>query len=269
MPEQRWDLDACLHYRYRLAALLDGELDPAERSAVQAHVRTCEACAADLRRQQATRSALRDAGRGLSASPALSARIAQQLDLQPDQRRPHPRRWRPFAALGTLAAALALLAFGLLWRTTAPGSSVSLLARVGAVLQQEAGAGAPVEFASQDAKTLTAWVRSHGVPGMDVPQLDDEGYYLLGARREPALGRDAVSLVYEGPHDRVTCTVLAGHHPLAAPAAAPAGSPALHVQRLAAATVVGWRDAEATYLLSSQVDPGELVGLARVASHRE
>jgi hypothetical protein len=101
--------------------LVNGSLSPAERDAVEEHVRACITCRRELREQQRVQSALR-------TQPTIH--VTSQLGFEQLDRvldgtaRPPPRRWRPgytAAAPFAIAAAagVALLAF-LLWLSPPP-----------------------------------------------------------------------------------------------------------------------------------------------------
>jgi anti-sigma factor RsiW len=104
----------------RLSEYVDGELDPAERAALDVHLQLCEDCAGTV---EELRAVLRHAG-ALAANapekdlwPAIEARIvparkAQVLDLDSGHGRRAPRAGRPLRwsfTLPQLAAAAVLL----------------------------------------------------------------------------------------------------------------------------------------------------------------
>ncbi|MBM4383706.1 MAG: zf-HC2 domain-containing protein [Deltaproteobacteria bacterium] len=93
-----------------LGACVDGALAARESAEVEAHARTCETCAGELRALAALKTQLRD-GTGVGADPAFDARIRAALDREDG--RALPRRVRPrwpYAALAAAAAALLLWA---------------------------------------------------------------------------------------------------------------------------------------------------------------
>ena len=69
-------MSACKDRELLLHGLLDGELDAANTLAVEAHLKQCQACAAQFKRMQTLRSRLRAPGVAFEAPAALRARIA-------------------------------------------------------------------------------------------------------------------------------------------------------------------------------------------------
>ena len=108
---------ATRHVHEELTALLDGALDPARRTEVEAHLRTCPECGAERDRLDAALSALRALPAPPPPSPAFEARFWARLAREGD---------RPRGVLARLAA--------LRWRLVAPLAGVAAAAAVAAVV---------------------------------------------------------------------------------------------------------------------------------------
>ncbi|HEU4383954.1 MAG TPA: zf-HC2 domain-containing protein [Anaeromyxobacteraceae bacterium] len=104
------------HVREELTALLDGALDAARRSEVEAHLRACPECGAERERLGAAISALRALPAPPPPSPAFEARFFARLAREGD---------RPRGALARLAA--------LRWRVVAPLAGAAAAAAMAAV----------------------------------------------------------------------------------------------------------------------------------------
>lgn len=101
--------DECYLMWPDLSALLDGELDPAERRAARAHTRECHPCAGELRAMGRLDRGLRD----LRATPPTSLRPALCV-LTGDRRfGAHAVSRRNLLWLSSAAAAVALFALGM------------------------------------------------------------------------------------------------------------------------------------------------------------
>lgn len=90
--------------RERLSAYLDGELSPAERAALDPHLRDCEQCQRELAALRQTRALLR-----ALPTPALPRDFS--LPAQPvvvERKRAAPAWARPAQAIGTIAAMIGL-----------------------------------------------------------------------------------------------------------------------------------------------------------------
>jgi anti-sigma factor RsiW len=248
----------------RLAALLDGELSATEQAGMADHLRRCPGCGGELARQRAARRALAAVRAQLRAPLHLRARVRADLDRAAQ---PAPRR-RRVAAIAGLAAVLVLCAaVAAVWTGRAePGSE--LVDRAIAAHRTTTLTGAPVTLASDDAEAVTAWLRASGRP-LDAPVFAVEGYRLLGARREPSVEPGAVSLVYEGPAGRLTCTIIVGRLAPGRGFAVSAVSPTVFSTERQGVSVAAWMDADTTYLLIGAVDPLLLQRLAVVAEQQD
>src|SRR5581483_7433695 len=63
----------------KLEPYLDGELSPGEIHEVDAHLRSCPACAADVLRHLKMKHGLKAAGRRFTPSPEFRLRVRQQI----------------------------------------------------------------------------------------------------------------------------------------------------------------------------------------------
>jgi anti-sigma factor (TIGR02949 family) len=98
---------ACGEVRERLAALLAGEVDAAERDRIRSHLDACGACLAFGRFEAAFDAAIRRAARRARAPEALLARIRGALDAEaaPARRaRRAPPAWLGWAAAAAILA---------------------------------------------------------------------------------------------------------------------------------------------------------------------
>src|SRR5262245_39564302 len=93
----------CQQVRELLPLHLCGDVAAEERSAINAHVAQCSACAADL-------SALALVRRGLDAAPGATttADVGRIFRAEADRLRHRSRRWRAAAAVAIAASVLTL-----------------------------------------------------------------------------------------------------------------------------------------------------------------
>ncbi|HET8699262.1 MAG TPA: zf-HC2 domain-containing protein [Gammaproteobacteria bacterium] len=129
--------------------LVNGRLEPPEREAVEAHLRSCLPCRRELKEQQRLRTALRDQP-AVHISPQTSfERLARRL-AEPAVAAPLPEAGR-FAAFGRFAiaaaAGVALLAV-LLWMVPHTPPQGEAAYRTLATSAPESGARVDVVFAS-------------------------------------------------------------------------------------------------------------------------
>ncbi len=166
-----------------LSAWIDGELDPAERARVDAHLARCSRCAAEARTLEALGSALRASAERTKVPPHIVAN-ARALT------RPRSQRW-PWAIVAAVAvAAAAFLAFG------------AQQAPLGRALTEELVAHhlrgfartRPCELESNDPEAVRAWVEEHLGYSVDVPT--PAHAELIGARACSIEGRRTAALLY-------------------------------------------------------------------------
>jgi anti-sigma factor RsiW len=147
--------------RVRLDAYHDGELSPAERSDVEAHLRDCPSCAAELAAMRAMSGAFADAApRGPSREQLL--RLARGVRAgEPSDARMLLRLFRgaAVAAAALLACTLAAGAY-LSQRTEAAAHEAMVLDQVAIGSRSAALATDPVSDArrSEDQVLLAQWI---------------------------------------------------------------------------------------------------------------
>ncbi|MGI8969542.1 MAG: anti-sigma factor family protein [Dehalococcoidia bacterium] len=262
MPEYRKRTPPCPWNGARLTALLDGELSEAAKVQLTAHVDDCPVCAASLAQQQLAQGALRQVAETFAAPPSLRVRVRMQLNHAEPSR--GFRRWR--LCLAGLAAVLTVISAIGLWQLATPVEPRSVLAEVVRAHDLETLGVAPVSFAAADPTTVAGWAQSSMGKHFEVPNLDQAGYRLLGARPEPGVAPGAITLVYVGVSGRLTCTVLLHSAPLGERLALLVTDPLVHSRPIDGTWVASWGDGEAAYLLTGDPDLAALVRLAHLAA---
>ncbi len=94
-------------FTVKLDAYLDGELPSSEMKAIDAHVRDCPPCAADVLIRVQMKRATQAAGKRYSPSPEFRQRIQQQIASR-------PRQWASRAWMAASAVMAILLIAGIL-----------------------------------------------------------------------------------------------------------------------------------------------------------
>jgi anti-sigma factor RsiW len=222
-----------------LAAFLDGALPADRRAAVEARLAADPALAAALDRRRRAADLISAAVSDTQAPHDLRLRI-DALGMQPPARSRPRRRWLPFAALASTAAAAAVavvIALG--------GDGLSVRGTVAAALRT------PVATASLD--PVQPRLLRERVEHVRFPNFAAKfGWRPVGVRTDELDGRQTRTVFYEKGGHRIAYTIVAGEA-LGQPEDARrtvVGGVELRTLRVDGRTVVTWRRAGRTCVLS-------------------
>jgi anti-sigma factor RsiW len=233
-----------------LHALLDGELDAANASALEAHLKTCPGCAQRLAALQALHERLSSLP-PVSAPERLKARIAAMIGAEEKKMARTRRPARPGLFAGWIAAgAMTLVAASLVVTPLATGPSLP---------QQLAEAHAHsllanhlVDIPTSDRHVVRPWFDGKiGYAPPPAPDLKDQGFPLAGGRLDYAEGKPVAALVYRRREHVINLFVLPAQKGIELPRLGPppGGYAMLH-----------WTDKGLSYWAVTDADPTELKG---------
>ncbi len=227
--------------RDMLMAYADGQLDGADRTAVEAHLAINPEAAAEVllwqRQSNAIRALFAPAG-----SEAVPARLrAHRIAAETGSRRMRSWRWA--------AAAVVLVGLGLgggwfarpFVTGTPPASALLIADAVNAHTVFVAENRHAVEVPASEQDHLETWLSNRLATPLGTPDLTSEGFTLVGGRLlpgEPDAGGRAAQLMYENAaKDRVTVYVTA---------ALPDRAPAYQFSNAGGAEAFYWANARIT-----------------------
>ena len=230
-----------------LHALLDGELDAANASALEQHLKTCPGCAQRLAALQALHERLAELP-PVTAPAALKDRIEAMIGREA---RKIARPARPGLFAGWIAAgAMTLVAASLVVTPLATGPSLPQQladAHVHSLL-----AGHLVDIPTSDKHVVRPWFDGKiGYAPPAAPDLKDQGFPLVGGRLDYADGRPIAAIVYRRREHVINLFVLPAPKGIELPrlGPTPGGYAMLH-----------WTDRGLSYWAISDADPAELKG---------
>jgi anti-sigma factor RsiW len=233
--------------RLLLNAYIDGELDPAHALEFEQRLAENPALAAERRRIEALRSALRERLPRRAASPALRRRVAALAQPSPAMR--WRSGWAALAASVALAFAggsiATLLAFGPGRRE--PLSELLVASHMRALMATQA-----VDVASSDRHAVKPWFNGK-LPGSPrVVNLAAQGFPLAGGRIDVIGLTPVPALVYRARLHVISVTALpAADHETAPP------------RPINGYNMVTWTDGPLTYWAVSDLAAPELETFAR------
>jgi anti-sigma factor RsiW len=178
----------CAQALERVDAFVDGELDAAERAAVEAHAASCPACAARLRERRSLSAAVRTASYH-RASADLRADVLRSLR---GESAPRVSFWRGNVFSGLAGAAVGFACALFVLRAPPPAPPDEEIALHAAALT----VGPLVAVRSSDHHQVKPWFSRHLDFSPPVPDLAAQGFPLAGGRAETLRAGPAAVLVY-------------------------------------------------------------------------
>ncbi len=204
-------MTACDDKLLLLQAHVDGELDAANAVALEAHLRSCTACADELARIEAVRGILASAEPGYRAPEGLRSRIDALIDAEaqaapgPSARRPvertpefHPsagvmainRNWGGGLATGLALSAALLFALPQLIRSNTEDQLIDSHIRSLSLSSHL------TDIATSNRHVVKPWFNGKIDFAPPVPELAAKGFPLVGGRLDYVDGHEAAAIVY-------------------------------------------------------------------------
>jgi anti-sigma factor RsiW len=165
------------NYSAKLATYLDGELSAEEMKAVDAHVRSCNACAADVLGQVQLKRAVQSAGKRYSPSPEFRARMQQKIASRP--KTSAARNWLTAATVVAMLLVASMVATYLGSRRAEREQAFSELVDLHVATMASAN---PVDVISTDRHTVKPWFQGKIPFTFTLPELQGSEFTLAGGR---------------------------------------------------------------------------------------
>jgi len=161
----------------KLETYLDGELSAGEMRDLDAHLRSCPSCAADVLSRIQMKRAVRSAGKRYSPSPEFRQRIRKSIAAKP---RVSPiRMWMGATAAVALLLIAGLVTFTLRQQQLQRRQTFSELADLHVATLASAN---PVDVISTDRHTVKPWFQGKIPFTFNLPDLQNSEFTLIGGR---------------------------------------------------------------------------------------
>ncbi len=164
-------------YSTKLPTYLDGELSGGEMKAVDAHVRSCASCAADVLGQVQLRRAVQSAGRRYRPDPEFRARIQRQIAA-----RPKGAVWRVWLTASTVLALLFLAFVAATYLGRQRLERQQAFGEIADLHVATLASANPVDVISTDRHTVKPWFQGKLPFTFNLPELQGSEFALIGGR---------------------------------------------------------------------------------------
>jgi anti-sigma factor RsiW len=170
---------ACDQQPMQLSAYLDGELMPADASALEQHLRACPYCAAEIADALHVRRGMAAARGRFAPDPAFKQRVLRGIGTARSK-----RRWFSFVPAAVATATIALVLAAFLWnlRSSQQALREQTFREVADLHLSDVASVNPVDVVSTDRHTVKPWFAGRIPFSFNLPELAGSEFSLIGGR---------------------------------------------------------------------------------------
>jgi len=170
----------CDLWRDQLDAYVDSACSQEELANLEAHLRTCPACAADALGRLQLKRVTQAAAARYSPSPEFRLRMERSIkSIQPKRRPVWAWAWMPTVAVAAVALVLMVVGLTLWMRHTSREQALAELVDLHVATLASAN---PVDIVSTDRHTVKPWFQGKLPFTFNLPELQDSSFKLVGGR---------------------------------------------------------------------------------------
>ncbi len=167
----------CDLYRDKLDAYVDAACSAEELASLEAHLRTCSACAADALSRVQMKRKIQAAAARYSPSPEFRRRIEKSI--QPKRPPAWTFGWMPRLAVAAIALVLVVVGLTLWVRHSAREQALAELVDLHVATLASAN---PVDVISTDRHTVKPWFQGKIPFTFNLPELQNSSFKLVGGK---------------------------------------------------------------------------------------
>jgi anti-sigma factor RsiW len=244
-----------------LSAHLDQELGLSESSEIDQHLQTCAACHNAFANQSAVHDAVKQRATYFQAPIDLESRISAALPLEPGiaaaTAKRRPWQWGSWNWLnaGTMLASLVALVWSAGLYLATPSPNELLAEEVVSSHVRSLMVNHLADVASSDQHTVKPWFNGKLDFSPIVKDLAAQGFPLVGGRLDYLDHRAVAALVYRHRLHLINVYIWP---------AANRRQTALHTLSIQGYHLLHWSEAGMVYWMISDLDPHDLMALARI-----
>ncbi len=257
---------ACSRYHEWISSWVDRELEEEAASALETHLRQCEACGAYAEAERASKTLVAATYAVPVAVAGLRARIRERLQTGSAPR----RRWTvvrvPRLAWGAIAAILiASLAVGYLALRPQTAVEASPLVRAAVTDHVECMLGRlPLEATTSNQQEIVRWLQRRLGRPVALPTLAPEGNSRMSMRMARLANVDGSQILFDRHGRMLSLFIMPAAEGSSVPGRRVAhGGREFFVSQVEGYTVVLWRQGDLVYCLVGEGEVEGVVSLAR------
>jgi anti-sigma factor RsiW len=193
------------HWTAKLETYLDGELSASEMRDLDAHLRGCPSCAADVLSRLQTKRAVHSAGKRYRPNSEFRERIRKSIAARPE--RSPMRLWLGASAAVALLLIATFIAMSARQQQLQRQQTLSEIADLHVATLASAN---PVDVISTDRHTVKPWFQGKIPFTFSLPELQDSGFTLVGGRVMYLGQAPGAELIYQVRKHQISVFIFQG-----------------------------------------------------------
>lgn len=203
----------CSECRPFIDTYVDGELDQRDEADIEAHLRGCSQCRAEVRNRLQVKESIKNFCGAAKAPSQLRKRICDQLEKQPcgaEDRAGSKRPWREYAFVGTPIAATVVFAFYFFLPHLAIAPATSKQVPLAQQTVEWHTGNFPLEFKGEQTDSVSEWFRDKVNFPVRLPPFDHSDVQLRGGRIANIAQQRSAYIGYRVDGAKLSVIIFAG-----------------------------------------------------------